>query len=150
MNKLDFNTYSISCYATKSQCKHADNCIHKHVAKLRNEALEENQVEFAISPAYLSRVQKEGKRQYYASTEKLRFAKGMRHIFDNVPKGLYNEVRDAIMSLFSSKRLFFYYRNGERFLYPDQQAAIIEIFKEYELDPPVFDAYVNSMNWDNA
>ena len=150
MNKQDLTTYSISCHANNSQCKHINDCIHQHVAKLRNQDAINNKIELTVSPSYLAHVQKEGECEYYNSKEELLFAKGMTHIFDKVPMAIYPQIRKAVISVFESKRVFFYYRNGERLLHPTQQAEIVNIFNNYKIAPSTFDEYIKSIDWDKA
>ncbi|KXB85286.1 hypothetical protein HMPREF3034_00275 [Prevotella sp. DNF00663] len=85
---------------------------------------------------------------YYRSAQKQQLARGMLHIFDNVPRKIYPEVRRAVMDCFSSYRQFYYCRKGEKLISPSAQNAVMEVFKRYRLDTEhLFDAYEEGFDW---
>lgn len=79
---------------------------------------------------------------------KRRFAKGFSHLFECVPKGLYESFRRDIINVFSSRRTFYYCQKGEILVTPEEQLGIDAVFRKYRLlSGPKFDAFVEEEDW---
>ena len=78
----------------------------------------------------------------------MRYARGMRRLFDHIPKAQYHSVRYDVMNVFSSERAFYYAQKGDQLISPEQQAEITTIFNEYELPAPQFDSYEQRPDWE--
>lgn len=88
--------------------------------------------------------------QAYRSTEKVKCARGFRHLFDRVPKGCYARVRAEVEHVFTNRRFFFFCQKGERLTSPDEQKCIANIFKKYGIEEaPQYDEFVETYNWEN-
>lgn len=84
----------------------------------------------------------------FVSDKKVRFAVGMRHIYDKVPHGIHSDVRLSVMSCFSNTRYFYEAQNGSRLISPKTQKAIADVFKLYGMDfAPEYDHYVEQYDW---
>ena len=84
----------------------------------------------------------------YRNDQKVRFAKGMLHIFNgDMPKRVEPAVRYGIMSL-TCRTYYFEYRNGTRLIPPALQEAIRNLFRENGWTEEVkFDGYVEDYDW---
>ena len=84
----------------------------------------------------------------FRNSEKVKFAKGMMHIFnDDMPKRVEQYVRDRLIA--SHCRTYYYeYRNGERLISPAIQQEIRRLFQEAGWSGEVvFDSYIEDYNW---
>lgn len=85
---------------------------------------------------------------HYRSARRILLARGMSHIFDNVPRRLYPELRRKVMDCFSSDRQFYYCQKGEKPISPGVQKAIGQLFMHYRLGTEsLFDAYEEGFDW---
>jgi len=84
----------------------------------------------------------------FRSDTPMRYARGMRRLFDHIPKAQYHSVRYDVINVFSSERAFYYAQKGDQLISPDQQAEITTIFNEYELPAPKFDSYEQRPDWE--
>ncbi len=79
---------------------------------------------------------------------KLRFAKGMQHLFDGVPHQNYAAVKNAVKACFSSERNYYYARSGAQLIAPEQQERIAKVFAALGIARPEFDAYEEVYDWE--
>ena len=86
--------------------------------------------------------------QMYRSDQKVRFAKGMTHIFNSdMPKRVEPAVRHGIIGM-TNRTYYFEYRNGTRLIPPALQEAIRDLFRENGWTEEVrFDSYVEDYDW---
>ena len=84
----------------------------------------------------------------YRSDQKVRFAKGMMHVFtDDMPKRLEPAVRQGVIGL-TNRTYYFEYRNGTRLIPPALQENIRKLFRANEWkDEVTFDSYVEDYDW---
>ena len=84
----------------------------------------------------------------YRSDQKVRFAKGMTHIFtSDMPKRVENDVRMSIIGL-TNRTYYYEYRNGQRLIPPKLQEDIRNLFRENGWTADVtFDGYVEKYDW---
>ncbi len=84
----------------------------------------------------------------YRNDQKVRFAKGMLHIFtDDMPKRVESEVRYEVIAM-TNRTYYFEYRNGSRLIPPTLQEQIRDLFRERGWTGEVkFDAYVEDYDW---
>ena len=84
----------------------------------------------------------------YRSDQKVRYAKGMLHIFNNdMPKRVESAVRYGVIAL-TNRTYYFEYRNGSRLIPPALQEAIRDLFRENGWTADVqFDDYVEDYDW---
>jgi len=84
----------------------------------------------------------------YRNDQKVRFAKGMLHIFtDDMPKRVEYEVRSEVIAM-TNRTYYFEYRNGSRLIPPTLQEQICDLFREKGWKGEVnFDSYVEDYDW---
>ena len=84
----------------------------------------------------------------YRSDQKVRFAKGMTHIFtSNMPKRVESEVRYGVIGQ-TNRTYYFEYRNGSRLIPPALQERIRDLFRDNGWTGEVkFDSYVEDYDW---
>ena len=84
----------------------------------------------------------------YRKDQKVRFAKGMTHIFtSDMPKRVENDVRMSIIGL-TNRTYYYEYRNGQRLIPPKLQEDIRNLFRENGWTADVtFDGYVEKYEW---
>ena len=84
----------------------------------------------------------------YRKDQKVRFAKGMTHIFTSeMPKRVENDVRMSIIGL-TNRTYYYEYRNGQRLIPPKLQEDIRNLFRENGWTADVtFDGYVEKYDW---
>ena len=84
----------------------------------------------------------------YRSDQKVRFAKGMLHIFNgDMPKRVEPAVRYGVIRL-TNRTYYFEYRNGTRLIPPALQENIRHLFRENGWTADVqFDGYIEDYDW---
>lgn len=84
----------------------------------------------------------------YRSDQKVRFAKGMTHIFtSDMPKRVEPAVRYGVIGL-TNRTYYFEYRNGSRLIPPALQENIRDLFRTNGWTDEVnFDGYVEDYDW---
>ena len=84
----------------------------------------------------------------YRNDQKVRFAKGMLHIFtDDMPKKLEPAVRQGVIRK-TNRTYYFEYRNGSRPIPPALQEEIRKLFRANGWKDEVkFDGYVVGYDW---
>ena len=84
----------------------------------------------------------------YRSNQKVRFAKGMTHIFTgDMPKRLEPAVRYGIIGL-TNHTYYFEFRNGTRLIPPALQEKIRKLFRDNGWTEEVmFDDYEEGYDW---
>ena len=136
------------CYATAKQCEQSNRCLRSHAARMNEEDLAmPREVLSCITPAYVNRVAAGETCIHFRSDTPLRYARGMKILFDIVPKGQYNTVRSKVINCFSCERVFYYAQKGEQLISPNEQEQIIAIFKNSGLSAPLFDKYELCPDW---
>ncbi len=78
---------------------------------------------------------------------KLRFARGMQHLFDHVPHEHYAALRNGVKACFSSERNYYYAKSGAQLIAPEVQERIAEVFTRMGIGRPDFDAYEEVYDW---
>ena len=84
----------------------------------------------------------------YRKDEKVRFAKGMKNMFnDDMPKSVQDAVKYGVIN--KSNRTYYYeYKNGSRLIPPSLQEHIRQLFRDKGWTAKVdFDSYVDDYNW---
>ena len=84
----------------------------------------------------------------YRSDQKVRFAKGMTHLFtSDMPRRVESAVRYGVIGL-TNRTYYFEYRNGSRLIPPKLQEDICDLFRENGwTGEVVFDGYVEKYDW---
>ena len=100
-----------------------------------------------VTPIYLASVASGKACRHFRSDAPLRYARGMKKLFDAVPKGQYGTIRTKVMNCFSSERVFYYAQRGDQLISPKEQARISAVFKSAGFTVPMFDTYELSPDW---
>lgn len=84
----------------------------------------------------------------YRNDQKVRFAKGMLHIFtSDMPKRVEPAVRQGVIRL-TNRTYYFEYRNGSRLIPPALQEDIRKLFRASGwTDEVMFDDYIEDYDW---
>ena len=136
------------CYATAEQCAQSNKCLRSHAARMNEEDLATPQIILScITPAYISRIAGGEACTQFRSDTPLRFARGMKALFDAVPKGQYATIRTRVMNCFSCERVFYYAQKGNQLISPKEQMRIASVFEKAGLPVPMFDKYELSHDW---
>ncbi|WP_455672702.1 DUF6078 family protein [Phocaeicola sp.] len=84
---------------------------------------------------------------YFKADVPVRFAVGMKHLFDTVPHKDALVLRDQLMGHFGHNLYYRYWRE-ERMFSPAEQEYVAKLFRNRGITaPPVFDAYVERYDW---
>ncbi|MBR8704997.1 DUF6078 family protein [Bacteroides pyogenes] len=78
---------------------------------------------------------------YFIPYEKQRFAKGMRHIYDNLPTKQAEQIKNGMLRRFGKTRYYRFYR-GDQFISPEEQRYIKELFEACGIaEEPCYESY---------
>lgn len=136
------------CYATEEQCGKRQRCLRHHAARMNEEDLAKpKEILMCITQDYVNRVAKGEDCIHFRSDTPLRYARGMKVLFDDVPKSQYAAIRQRVISCFSCRRIFFYAKKGEQLISPAEQAHIEYVFKSAGMPAPRFDRYELFPEW---
>lgn len=137
------------CFAGKDKCPKATTCLRAIAAQLLSESEDEQpQSVNAVNPFYVERLSEEASRTCYRPNAPLRYAKGMTHLFDEVPLKLASTLRLGVMGCFSCERYYYHCRKGERLITPEEQRRIARVFKAAGIETkPKFDSYEYGLAW---
>lgn len=85
---------------------------------------------------------------FYKSSRKIRVAWGIEHLLDKVPHQDAPRLKNLMLSHFSRNLYYRFYRK-ERYLAPEQQEYIRQIFRQHGItEEPAFDFYTEEYKWD--
>lgn len=137
----------IHCPATADSCPRADTCLHALAARvLADSGSDTPNVIPTLNPNYALHPPKNC--TFYRSSAPVRFARGMKRLFDDVPMRQGKLVRRRVMACFSCERYFYYSRGGDRLITPKEQKAIANVFRKAGLPAaPKFDSYEEGILW---
>ncbi len=137
------------CFAGEAVCPKAKTCLRAIAARVLSET--EGEITpflHTINPIYVERMKKADRCPKYRDNTPLRYARGMKDLFDDVPLKKARPLRLEVMRCFSSRSTFFLCRKGEVLITPQQQTAIANIFKKYGIsEAPKFNGYQDALNW---
>ena len=140
------NTYTL-CLASESECPLAASCLRSLVYRQEQQALAEKRKLTIVNHLSESLCYATEQCVAYNSSAKSRFAKGMTHMFDNVPHSEYTVIHNAVKACFSNRTFFFQSKTGARLIPTDTQAKIREVFLQHSLSEPLYDGYVDQYVW---
>lgn len=137
------------CFAGKDNCPQANTCLRAIAARLLTESREpQPPTVHTVNAAYLAQLPDWTSCSLYRSNEPLRYAKGMIHLFDELPVKQAATVRRQVMECFSCERYFYHSRKGDRLISPDEQRKIANVFRNTGLGViPEFDDYEYVIAW---
>lgn len=150
LRKKDIPCEYAYCFATEGQCPQCANCLHALIAKLPLEV--ENNYDIpvrTIDPRYVATVTAENPCPFFRSTAPKVYARGLKHLYDEVPGKVLRQVKHQVQyQVFSCSTFYFRARKGERLVSPQEQQGIAAVFKS--LCPnvqPIYDSMEESYDW---
>ncbi len=138
----------VVCTAEEGQCPLREHCLRSKVYSEDTENLKREPIVRVVNFKNPDTHSLTEQCTLYRSDQTLRFAKGMTHLFDFVPKVKYSAVQQAVQSCFSSNRTYFYCKKGERLISPKEQESIAKVFQRFSIDTlPQYDNYEECYDW---
>lgn len=139
------------CLAGKDNCPKADSCLRAIAARLLTESKEPQPPTIhTVNAMYLEQLPPDSHPPcpLYRSSEPVRYAKGMTHLFDELPMKQAATVRKRVVCCFTCERYFYHSRNGNRLIPPEEQRKIANVFRSTGLGiTPKFDGYEYVIEW---
>lgn len=124
------------------QCPLASTCLRQLVEQHCNDTAV---YWYIISPKRIAALQ--GECPYYRCSAKVRYAKGMMNMLENMPHKQMCAVIAGLKHLFS-ERTYYRIRKGERLLFPAEQQKIYKLLQACGVNGrPEFDAYTEDYEW---
>lgn len=138
------------CFAGPGNCPKADSCLRAIAARLLTRSEEPpSQTVNTVNAMYVAQLADRATCPLYCPSEPLRYAKGMTHLFDELPLKQAANVRRKVVNCFSCERYFYHSRNGSRLISVKEQQKIAKVFHATGLDlTPKFDGYEYVIEWD--
>lgn len=137
------------CITGKDSCPKASGCLRAIAAKLLTESKEPQPPTLnVVNEIYIKQLDDQASCTLYRSSEPLRYAKGMTHLFDELPLKQASNVRQKVIGCFSCERYFYHSRRGDRLISPEEQQKIANVFRATGLGiTPKFDGYEYAIAW---
>ena len=138
-NYKDVPTNYLHCL--NASCTRSVDCLRYQVA-LRVDA--DTSSYHLINPKYIT-ARKDC--QYFRSDCMIRFALGMKHLFDNLPHAKAIRIRSILLSHFE-RNMYYRFLNKKRLIRQEDQAFIRDVFRSEGIEEePVFDEYIEQYDW---
>ena len=137
------------CFAGLNNCPKADNCLRAIAAKLLTDSKgTQPQTVNTVNALYIEQLANRDSCPLYRSSEPIRYAKGMTHLFEDLPLKQAKSVRGRVTACFSCESYFYRSRNGKRLITPTEQQRIAHVFRS--INPnlvPKYDGYEYALVW---
>lgn len=129
-------------HCLNKQCKRVDECL-RYQAMLH---IPSGREYFTIVNPSL--IQPTGENCPYFKADKLQpFARGIKHLLDPLPHSDAEIIKHQMLKHFG-KTLYYRFWRGERFISPDQQKYIQQLFlKKGITTTPLYEEYVEQYEW---
>lgn len=138
----------VACVATLGSCPLQDSCLRSKVLHDTDYAARNGGTCLTVVNLWNTALNPQTEQcTMYRKAEIKRFARGFKHLFDNVPKGIYPEVRARVKKVFRSEREYYYCKNGTYLTSEEEQARIAQIFRDHGLTDPHYDALTDVYDW---
>lgn len=136
------------CFAGKN-CPKAATCLRAIAAQLLTESQEpQPQTINTVNSLYTEQLTTPDSCSLYRSNEPVRYAKGMTHLFEEVPLKQAQLAHLRVANCFSCETYFYRSRKGTRLISPQEQQSIINVFRSTGLGiTPKFDEYQYQVVW---
>lgn len=137
------------CFAGKDNCPQAATCLRAIAAQLLSESKEPQPATInTMNALYVQQLPSPAACTLYRSSEPVRFAQGMTHLFDELPLKQAQLARRRVMGCFSCESYFYSSRNGRRLITLQEQQAIHNVFRSMGLNiAPKFDRFRYEVSW---
>ena len=127
---------------SNNTCSNANTCLHQLAEQSFSDTY---QTCVYLNPKMLAKI--DGACSYYKSNTKVKYAKGMMNMLNDMP---HKQMKGFVRSLkenFSS-RTYYRMRKGERLLSPSEQEQVIQLAESNGANiVQVFDEYVLKYQW---
>ena len=118
-------------------CPRADKCVRHLVYDLLGD-----QKEYG-STVMPSSLKKNGECSMFSEAVMKRFAKGAKHIYDEVRMKHYGTIKAGVKGILGGRTSYYRSINGKKLITEEQQKAIVTLFQRYGYDTDkLFDEYV--------
>ncbi|WP_288205634.1 DUF6078 family protein [uncultured Parabacteroides sp.] len=129
-------------YCLNNQCKNSAKCLRYLTSK---QLSPERQVFSIVNPACT--MPDEGNCPFFKADQKVRYAKGITHLLDELPHNKAIAIKRQIYA-YLKKGTFYRIRNKERLISPDEQNEIRRIFLRHSIyTDPNYDEFVEQYDW---
>ncbi len=137
------------CFAGKETCPQAATCLRAIAAQLLSESPDPQPATLhTVNALYIEQLPAPAACSQYRSNRPVRYAKGMTRLFDELPLKHSHSIRLKVMYCFSCESYFYRSRKGTRLISPQEQQAIINVFRNAKLNiTPKFDEYRDEVDW---
>lgn len=148
LTHTDIPANYLYCFASQSTCPLAGTCLRAIAAQLLKDAPIDNQQVNALSPYFAEKRAGNKPCAFYRNNRPVTFAKGMTHLFDELPYAKAHTVRRAVMNCFSCETYFYQSRKGERLISPEELQKIQKVFqRDVPHLSPKFDDTIEQIDW---
>lgn len=138
----------VVCTATEGSCPIREKCLRSKVHRETDYTSPRYNRSLSVVNLWNSAVKPlTNECEMYRATDTRSFARGFKHLFDKVAKGVYGDVQRQVLNVFTSERTYYYCKNGTYLTSPEEQRKIAEIFKRHGLPQPTYDKYVETFDW---
>lgn len=139
----------VVCTAAEGSCPLRERCLRSKVLRETDYTSERANLALLVVNLWNKALNPQtDKCAMYREAVPRRFAKGFKHLFDDVPKGIYVALQAQVANIFTSERTYFYCKKGTYLTSPEEQHRIAQIFKRNGLtESPRFDAFVDTYDW---
>lgn len=137
------------CFAGKDICPKASTCLRAIAAQLQSESQEPQPATITtVNALYLKQLPNLASCSEYRSNQPVHYAKGMTHLFDELPLKQAHSIRLKVLYCFSCESYFYRSRRGTRLISPQEQHAIANVFRSSGLGiTPKFDEFRDEIDW---
>lgn len=91
---------------------------------------------------------REGRCPFFKSDEPVRMKRGLKHLYDDIPKRVGTAIRLELDSHYGHT-MYYKYRNGELPITPDMQRCIAEVCQRHGWTvEPVYDETTEEYDWE--
>lgn len=139
----------VYCFADKKTCPKVDTCLRAIAVQLLAASGMPQPTDLrTVNALYVRQLPSPAACPLYRHNEPERYARGMTHLFDEIPLKHAPSIRKRVIRCFTSETLFFRSRKGERLISPEEQRAILKVFQSMGLDiTPVYDEFTYAPSW---
>lgn len=148
LTHADIPANYLYCFASQDSCPQVGTCLRAIAAQLLKNAPARMQQVNALSPYFAEKTAGDKSCAFYRNNRPVTFAKGMTHLFDELPYVKAHTVRCAVMNCFSCETYFYQCRKGERLISPEEQQKIAQVFQRNVPQlTPKFDDLIEKLSW---
>lgn len=139
----------VVCVATEGSCPLRESCLRNKLHRETVYTKENSRQQLTVVNLWYAALKPLTREcEMYRKAEPIRFARGFKHLYDKVPKGIFKEVQMQVKRLFSCERAYYYCKSGTYLTSPEEQQKIALIFERYDIpESPQYDAFEDCYDW---